>query len=225
MRKEALMPDFKLKVTGLSKYFGELAAVDDASFELGENATMVISGPSGSGKTTLLRLLAGLEIPDSGEIVINGETVGSPGKQEAPHRRGMGFVFQTAALWPHLTVAGNILFGLADRQKAEKEERLQELLQRTGLEGLDKRYPDQLSGGQARRVALARALAPEPDCLLMDEPLTNVDSDLKATLLEFVKTERERIKAALIYVTHDQSEAEFLDGHKMIMDKGRLFRG
>ena len=216
------MTEFFLTVNRVSKFYGDVRAVDRASLEIGEGSTLVIQGASGSGKTTLLRLIAGLELPDDGEISINGEGANGPGRSLPPHMRKMGFVFQAPALWPHLTVADNILFGLAGRPRRENRQRMEELLERTGLAGLQKRYPDQLSGGQARRVSLARALAPEPSCLLMDEPLTNLDDDLKDKMLSLIKEELSRLGSAMIYVTHDSSEASALSKWVIFMERGRL---
>jgi ABC-type Fe3+/spermidine/putrescine transport system ATPase subunit len=210
------MTDYLLSARKISKSFGSVRAVNTVSLDLDAGSTLVIRGASGSGKTTLLRLLAGLELPDEGEIWINGR----PGGSLPPHRRGMGFVFQSPALWPHLTVAGNILFGLAGRPRREARQRLEQLLERTGLAGLGKRYPDQLSGGQARRVALARALAPRPRCLLMDEPLTNLDGELKEKMLAFIQEETAGAGSSLIYVTHDDAEACQLGDRVVVMAEG-----
>ena len=162
-----------IEVRDLGKSFGNVRALNHLGFNVPDSDAVVILGPSGSGKTTLLRLVAGLEIPDHGEIFIDGELASEPGRVLSPHQRGIGFVFQAPALWPHMTVAKNILFGLNGMPKQEASNRLDELLVQTGLTGLEQRYPSQLSSGQARRVALARTLAPKPRCLLMDEPLTN----------------------------------------------------
>ena len=211
-----------LSIRGLSKFFGETRAVDAASFELAPGATLVIRGSSGGGKTTLLRLLAGLELPDAGEMYIHGALASRPGWVLSPYRRGMGFVFQTPALWPHLTVAGNILFGLTDLPRAERQLRLKKVLESVGLPGFEQRYPDQLSGGQARRVALARTLAPRPPCLLMDEPLVNLDEALKTEMLELIIALVARNGTALVYVTHDAAEAEQIGGRVLTMEQGRL---
>jgi ABC-type Fe3+/spermidine/putrescine transport system ATPase subunit len=212
------MTGYLLSARAISKSFGTVRAVNSVSLDLVAGSTLVVRGASGSGKTTLLRLLAGLELPDEGEIWIEG----SPGGSLPPYRRGMGFVFQSPALWPHLTVAGNILFGMAGRPRREARQRLGELLERTGLTGLEKRYPDQLSGGQARRVALARALAPRPRCLLMDEPLTNLDGELKEKMLALIKEETAFAGSSLIYVTHDDAEAYQLGIRVVVMAEGSL---
>jgi len=209
-------------VDQLTKSYRDVKAVDGVSFEAPRPGSLAILGPSGSGKTTLLRLIAGLEIPDAGEIHINGELVSQPGWAAAPYKRGLGLVFQTSALWPHMTVAQNILFGLHGRPKEEARGRLSELLEQTSLGGLERRYPHEISGGEARRVALARTLAPRPRCLLLDEPLTNVDPDLKRKLLSLIQEEVRQTEACLIYVTHDSSEAGQISGRVLLLKDGCL---
>lgn len=212
-----------IRVQDLAKKFGEVIAVDNISFEVKEGDSLVIVGPSGSGKTTLLRLLAGLDLPDAGEIFINGTLMSQSGRAVPPHQRGIGFMFQTGALWPHMTVAQNILFGLHKLSGSAAAERLTELLEQTDLQGLEKRYPAELSGGQIRRVSLARTLAPKPKILLLDEPLTNVDPDLKLSLLHLVKESIAKEKSTLLFVTHDHAEgSEIAEGNLMEMINGRL---
>jgi iron(III) transport system ATP-binding protein len=196
-----------IALRGVSKKYGKINAVDQISLDVPNEGSLAIIGPSGSGKTTLLRLIAGLEVPDDGEILINGELMSAPGWAVPPHLRGIGFMFQTSSLWPHMTVAQNIMFGLHRLPIIEGQRRLQELLMRTSIGKLAHRYPHELSGGEARRVALARALAPAPACLLLDEPLTNLDPDLKRQMLSLILEQVERSKACLVYVTHDESEA------------------
>lgn len=212
-----------IRVKNLVKHFGKVIAVDDVTFELQEGHSLAIFGPSGSGKTTLLRLIAGLDLPDEGEVFIDGTLMSQPGGAIPPHRRRIGFMFQTAALWPHMTVAENILFGLHELSKPAATERLAELLARTDLAGFEQRYPAELSGGETRRVALARTLAPNPKILLMDEPLTNIDPDLKASLLSLVKKTVAKGRATLIYVTHDYDEGAQIAGENVReIVKGRL---
>lgn len=212
-----------ISIRDLTKSFGEVKAVDHVSFEIQEGESLAIFGPSGSGKTTLLRLIAGLELPDEGEIYINGALMSRGGQAVPPHQRGIGFMFQTAALWPHMTIAENILFGLHNLTKDAAFQRLDEILERVELQGLERRYPAQLSGGQSRRVALARTLAPKPKVLLMDEPLTNVDPDLKASLLRLVKETASVEGTTLLYVTHDNTEAnEIAKGKLLEMVNGRI---
>ena len=211
-----------IEVRELSKSFGDVRVLDHVTFNVPASDSLVILGPSGSGKTTLLRLIAGLEIPDQGEIFINGEPASEPGRVLSPYRRGIGFVFQTPALWPHMTVAKNILFGLNGMLKRDASNRLDELLVQTGLTGLKHRYPSQLSSGQARRVALARTLAPKPRCLLMDEPLTNLDPDLKGQLLAMIKKNVGQERTCLLYVTHDAEEARGISERVLVLQNGRL---
>jgi iron(III) transport system ATP-binding protein len=212
-----------IRVNNLVKRFGEVIAVDGVTIALQEGSSLAIFGPSGSGKTTLLRLIAGLDLPDEGKIYLNGTLMSEPGGAVDPHQRGIGFAFQTPALWPHMNVADNILFGLHGLSKPASRERLGEMLSRTDLEGLEGRYPAELSGGQSRRVALARTLAPAPRILLLDEPLTNVDPDLKASLLKLIIETVNQEKMTLLYVTHDHREAVEIAGSSLMeMKAGRL---
>ncbi len=206
----------------VSKSFGDVTAVNKVSLEVPAAGSLVILGPSGSGKTTLLRLIAGLEIPDEGEIYIDGKLASKSGWVKEPHLRGLGFVFQSSALWPHMTVAQNIMFGLYGSPSTEARRRLHELLQDMSLTELEHRYPHQISGGEARRVTLARTLAPKPKVLLLDEPLTNLDTDLKQNILTVFKRAVTQFQATIIYVTHDYKEAETISDHILIMNNGCL---
>ena len=211
-----------IEVNQVTKSYGDVKAVDTVSLEIGVSESIVILGPSGSGKTTLLRLIAGLEMPDGGEICIAGELASKVGWATAPHQRGIGFVFQTSALWPHMTVAQNVMFGLYGVPKNKARSRLQELLESTSLTGLERRYPHQLSGGEARRVAIARTLAPQPKCLLMDEPLINMNMELKDKLLSLIKQEVIQTKACMIYVTHDAEEAKQISQQVLMFRNGNF---
>lgn len=211
-----------IEVRAVVKRFGPVTAVDHASLALERGASLAILGASGCGKTTLLRLIAGLELPDRGEVLMDGRVVSRLGWGDAPHRRDIGFVFQQPALWPHMTVAGNVRFGLHGLPRQQAAARLVRALEDGGLVGLEERYPAQLSGGQARRVALARAIAPRPAWLLMDEPLTNLDRAAKAEMLELIVTVTAESGAGLIYVTHDEDEAHLLAGRVLRMTEGRL---
>jgi len=192
----------------LSKIIGTEKVFEKFSFEVNESTQLVVLGVSGSGKTTLLRLIAGLETPDAGEILFDGESVSRPEWVLPPHRRQIGMVFQSPSLWPHMTVAENINYGLSNVSKAAATQRTLDLLGGLGLDGFSKRYPHELSGGEARRVALGRALAPGSKLLLMDEPLTNLNLELKEQILAVIKTHLEHYKPTLIYVTHDPQEAK-----------------
>jgi ABC-type Fe3+/spermidine/putrescine transport system ATPase subunit len=183
---------------------------------------MVILGPSGSGKTTLLRLIAGLEMPDRGKIYINGLLANRINWILSPHKRGIGFVFQSPALWPHMTVAQNILFGLQNLTRSDAHKQLMYLLERASLKNLTKRYPDELSGGEARRVSILRSLAPRPQVLLMDEPLIHMDEELSQDMLSFIQDEVSKSGASLLYVTHNPREAKQISGRMFYLRKGRL---
>ena len=211
-----------IEVKVLTKKFDHASAVDRVSFKIETPGITVIMGPSGCGKTTLLRLLAGLEMPDEGEVFLSDHLVSRRGWLVPPHLRNIGFVFQSPALWPHMTVRENILFGLANIDKKERKERLKDILKETDIEGLENRYPDEISGGQARRVALARSIVVKPRYLLMDEPLTNVNAELKDRLLYFIKEKVSQTTDYLLYVTHDAREAERISEHILVMDNGRL---
>ncbi len=206
----------------VTKSFSGIKAIDNVSLDIAPSGSIVIEGPSGSGKTTLLRLISGLDMPDSGEIYIDGVLVSKNGFIVEPHKRKLGFVFQTPALWPHMTVAQNILFGMYGKPKSEIYHRLHELLNATLLSDMEHRYPHQLSGGEARRVSLIRTLAPQPKYLLMDEPLINLDPDLKNKMLSLIKDEVAQTNACLIYVTHDIDEALKISACIVRLRNGRL---
>jgi len=211
-------------VSNLTKRFGTTTAVDDVSFSVAEGAFVALLGPSGSGKTTVLRMLAGLERPDEGRIAVHGRPVFG-GRREVPaEERDIGMVFQDYALWPHMTVAQNIAFGLRLRRftRRDRDARVAEALSLVHLDGLDARFPDQLSGGQQQRVAIARALATRPRLLLLDEPLSNLD----AALREEMRVELVRLLKAqgitAIYVTHDRIEALAMADQIVVMRDGRV---
>ena len=203
-----------IRVSGVSKRYGESAALRNISLTAGEDQPLVVCGPSGSGKTTLLRIIAGLETPDAGEVEIDG----TPGRFLAPHLRDIGFVFQRSALWPHLTVAQNILFGVNGLPSAQKRRLAAELLERSGLSGMERRYPHQLSGGEARRVAILRALAPRPRHLLLDEPFTSLDADSKGAMLGLILERAGETRATVILVTHDLREAASVGGRRVELE-------
>ena len=217
-----------LKLTELTKRFGDRAVVDRASLDAGEGEIVALLGASGCGKTTLLRLIAGLETPDEGEVWIAGERVAAGGRNLVPaRRRGIGFVFQDLALWPHLTVAGNLDFVLASAgiAKRERVERIAEILRLTRIETHSDEYPANLSGGEQQRAALARALVGRPRLLLLDEPFSSVDADLKSELLdELVRVQRE-LAITTVFVTHDRAEAKVLAHRVVLMAKGRIEAG
>jgi len=213
-----------IELNDISKTFDSHRAVDRVSLTIPDHAKVVLLGPSGSGKTTLLRLIAGLEIPDTGTITMDGRLMSSPDTLVPPSERSIGFVFQSGALWPHMTVADNIRFALGDLTPAEQQQRSRALMERMGILTLAGRYPDQISGGEARRVALARALAPQPATLLFDEPLTNLDRALREDLLLLIIESVREAGSRMLYVTHDEYEAERIDGTIIRFDKGTICR-
>ncbi len=210
----------EVKLVGVSKSFGSTIAVDNVSLEVNKGEFFTLLGPSGCGKTTTLRMIAGFEKPDKGSIYI-GEVIVN---DLPPERRNIGFVFQNYALFPHMTVFENIAFPLKLKKYSEGEVRrkVKELLSLVKLEGFENRYPRQLSGGQQQRVALARALAREPDVLLLDEPLSNLDALLRIELRRELKNIQRKTGVTAIYVTHDQDEAFSLSDRIAVMNRGRI---
>jgi sulfate transport system ATP-binding protein len=209
-----------IEVHNVTKRFGAFTALDDVSVTVPEGALMALLGPSGGGKSTLLRIIAGLETPDDGSVSIGGQDL-----TQAPARtRGVGFVFQHYAPFKHMTVYDNVAFGLTVRRapKREVKERVEELLGLVRLDGLAKRYPSQLSGGQLQRMALARALAPRPEVLLLDEPFGALDVQVRGELREWLRRLHEEIHVTTIFVTHDQEEAMDVAGQIVVMNGGHV---
>ena len=204
----------------INKHFGNFKASDDVSFGIEKGKLIGLLGPSGSGKTTILRMIAGLETPDNGDIIIDGKVINNV----PASKRGIGFVFQSYALFRYMTVFENIAFGLRVLKKSEKEikERVAELDKLIGLEGLENRYPSQLSGGQRQRVAFARALAPNPQLLLLDEPFAAIDAKVRQELRHWLKEMIAKLGVTSIFVTHDQDEAIEVADEIIIMNKGRI---
>jgi iron(III) transport system ATP-binding protein len=209
-----------IRCTNLSKKFGGVHAVEGVNLSLREGHFLALLGPSGCGKTTTLRLLAGFEVPDNGEIMIGEQRVSGSGVFVPPEQRSVGMVFQEYALFPHLTVADNIAYGLP--KGANKKERVQEVLELVGLTEMTKRMPYELSGGQQQRVALARALAPKPHLVLLDEPFSNLDAGLRAQVRAEVRQILRQARATAIFVTHDQEEALSLADEVAVMIGGRI---
>jgi sulfate transport system ATP-binding protein len=209
-----------IEVRGLKKKFGDFQAVSDVNFEIEKGQLIGLLGPSGGGKTSILRMLAGLESVDEGDILFHGKRV----NELPPQERGIGFVFQNYALFKHMTVTDNIAFGLEVKKwpKPKIKERVAELVELTGLAGFEKRYPHQLSGGQRQRVAFARALAPEPQLLLLDEPFAAIDAKIRHELRSWLREMIDRLGITSIFVTHDQDEAIEVADQIMIINKGRL---
>jgi len=195
-----------IEVREVSKRFGGAVALDRVSLSLEPGTVLGLVGHSGSGKTTLLRAIAGLLAPDSGAVAIDGVTVNDPAPLVPPRLRGVSMVFQSPALWPHMTVEENIRFTLEGLSRVEQDHRIRRLLSASGLNDLGARYPGQLSGGEARRVSVLRALAPGKPYVLMDEPLVNMDPELKAEIHALIRAET--AGKGVLYVTHDASELE-----------------
>lgn len=207
-------------VENVSKNFGSFKAVEDVNLEIKSGSLVALLGPSGSGKSTLLRLISGLEMPDSGKILLTGKDATNQSVQE----RNIGFVFQHYALFKHLTVRKNVAFGLELRKapKAKIKNRVEQLLELVQLSGLGDRYPSQLSGGQRQRVALARALAVEPNVLLLDEPFGALDAKVRKDLRAWLRRLHDEVHVTTVFVTHDQEEAMEVSDEIVVMNKGRV---
>ena len=215
-----------VKLEGLVKYFGEVTAVDDVSLTINKGEVVTLLGPSGCGKTTTLNMIAGFERPDAGNIYVGERLISSVAKRVfvPPHRRNLGMVFQSYGLWPHLTVARNVGFGLEMHgiARTELQQRINEALRLVRLDDFGDRYPSQLSGGQQQRVAFARAIAYQPDVLLLDEPLSNLDAALREEMrLELMELQAKTGHTA-IFVTHDQVEAMVMSDRVVVMNEGRI---
>ena len=211
-----------LELDGVTREFGPEAAVEDFSLTVRKGELLTLLGPSGCGKTTTLRLIAGLDEPTAGTVSVAGETVAGDGTSVAPEDRDIGLVFQDFALFPHLTVAENIGFGIDDWPAAERADRVDELLELVEMTDHREKSPSQLSGGQQQRVALARSLAPEPAIILLDEPFSNLDVRLRVEMREEVRDILKRTGVTAISVTHDQEEALSISDRVAIVNDGRL---
>jgi len=215
-----------IKISDLNKTFGKVAALDHVNLTVEAGDFVVLLGPSGCGKTTLLRCIAGLEMPDQGEILIGEQLVysGKRGIAVAPAKRNVGMVFQSYALWPHMSVYDNIGFGLTLQKMSQKEvrKRVDHVLTDLGMEGLGNRYPSELSGGQQQRVAVSRLLATKPPVFLMDEPLSNLDARLRLDMRSELKRLHHDTGVTTIYVTHDQTEAMTMASCVVVIKEGRI---
>lgn len=213
-----------LRVTNLTKRFvnGSSPVVDRANFTVNPNEILAILGPSGCGKTTTLRLIAGFERVDEGSIQLKGQTLGCPYTHTAPEKRGIGFVFQDYALFPHLNVLKNVMFGLRHLDRREREKQALDMLALIGMKEYAQRYPHELSGGQQQRVALARALAPRPEIILLDEPFSNLDAVLRQSTRNEVRSILKKAGMSAILVTHDQEEALSVADRIAVMHNGQI---
>ncbi|MCC7346819.1 MAG: ABC transporter ATP-binding protein [Variibacter sp.] len=216
-----------IRLDGLGKDYGPVAAVRDVALSIAPGEFVTLLGPSGSGKTTTLRMIAGLERPDHGSIAIGERVVSAPGSFVPTHRRNLGMVFQSYAVWPHKSVHDNVAFPLDQRgvSREDQRRRVREVLDLVGLGELGGRYPSQLSGGQQQRVSLARALVAEPEVLLFDEPLSNLDAQLRESMRALIRDVHRRLGITAVYVTHDQIEAMVLSDRVFVMNQGRLVQG
>src|SRR5246500_3270112 len=205
---------------GVNKRYGDFTALDDVDFTVPSGSLTALLGPSGSGKSTLLRAIAGLDLPDTGTVTINGRDV----TRVPPQRRGIGFVFQHYAAFKHMSVRDNVAFGLKIRRKskAEVKQRVDELLETVGLSGFQNRYPGQLSGGQRQRMALARALAVDPQVLLLDEPFGALDAKVREDLRGWLRRLHDEVHVTTVLVTHDQQEALDVADRIAVLNKGRI---
>ena len=209
-----------IEIRNVTKRFGSFLALDDVSLEIPDGSLTAVLGPSGSGKSTLLRIVAGLERPDAGEILLSGENATGL----SPQRRDVGFVFQHYAAFKHMTVRDNVAFALTIRKRPKQEirDRVEELLELVQLQGFADRYPSRLSGGQRQRMALARALAAKPRVLLLDEPFGALDARVRAELRDWLRRLHEEVHVTTVFVTHDQEEAMEVADRVVVMNKGKV---
>lgn len=218
----------EVRFLNVGKDFGSTKVVEDFNFEIKDGEFIAFLGPSGCGKTTCLRMVAGLEKNTSGEITIGGKTVSDveAGVFVSPEKRNVGMVFQSYAVWPHMDVFANVAFPLKVKRmaKGEIQDKVSEILKTVELEGLEKRMPNQLSGGQQQRVALARGLVAQPNVLLLDEPLSNLDAKLREKMRFDIRRIQQRFKMTVIYVTHDQIEATEMSDRMLIMSRGKAIQ-
>nr|WP_246523275.1 ABC transporter ATP-binding protein [Neoroseomonas eburnea] len=211
-------------LSGLTKAYGPLAVVDKVDLTLGEGEFVSLLGPSGCGKTTTLRMIAGFVDPTAGSISVDGTVLSAPGAVVPPERRGMSMIFQSYAIWPNMTVEENVAFGLQLRKlpREEVKHRVAEMLAVVKLDKLAHRYPAELSGGQQQRVALARAIVVKPSVLLLDEPLSNLDANLREEMRFEIRRLHDEFRITTVYVTHDQAEAMATSDRIAVMNAGRI---
>jgi iron(III) transport system ATP-binding protein len=214
----------RIELRNVQKRWAGATAVERIDLAIDDGAFVAVLGPSGCGKTTTLRMIAGLVTPDEGEIRVDGKVISSTRAVVPPERRGMSMIFQSYAVWPHMTVRENVGYGLKAKAlpAEEKRKRTDALLAATKLDGLAERYPAEISGGQQQRVALARALAPKPDILLLDEPLSNLDANLRGEMRFEIRRLHQEFRYTSVYVTHDQVEAMTMADRIVVMNAGRI---
>jgi iron(III) transport system ATP-binding protein len=213
-----------VRIRGLHKRYGNVAAVDGLDLDVMPGELVALLGPSGCGKTTTLRVVAGFLKPDAGEVWVGDRCLSSPATVIPPERRRMGMIFQSYALWPHMTVAQNVGYGLRFNgvARGERDGKVTEMLRVVQLAGYEQRYPGELSGGQQQRVAVARALVVEPEILLLDEPLSNLDASLREEMRFEIRRLHETFGITTLYVTHDQGEAMVISDRVAVLDQGRV---
>jgi iron(III) transport system ATP-binding protein len=218
------MTTSRLALRGIGRRFGSHTAVDNVSIDLAAGEFLSLLGPSGCGKTTTLRMIAGFIKPTEGTIEMNGEVLSSPATSRPPERRNMSMIFQSYAIWPHMTVEQNVAFGLSLRKMSSSvaREKVARMLEIVKLAHLAGRYPAELSGGQQQRVALARAMVIEPGVLLLDEPLSNLDAGLREEMRLEIRRLHDEFKITTVYVTHDQAEAMVTSDRVAVMNQGRV---
>ncbi|MDJ1430534.1 ABC transporter ATP-binding protein [Halostagnicola sp. A-GB9-2] len=220
--REPTTTETVLELDGIAKQYASEEVITDLSLSVRDGEILTLLGPSGCGKTTTLRLIAGLEKPNDGAVRLNGEAVAGNGQFVPPEHRGVGVVFQEFALFPHMTARENIAFGLQEWAEEERDARVASLLELVGLESHGDHQPEELSGGQQQRIALARSLAPEPEMLLLDEPFSNLDVDLRVEMREEVRQIIKEAGVTAVSVTHDQEEALSISDRVAVMNDGDI---
>ncbi len=212
-----------IELENISFSYPDKKVLDGFSLSLNQGEISCLLGSSGCGKTTILRLIAGLEVPGKGRVVLNDIVLSEDGKNIVPpHKRNVGFIFQDLALWPHFTVYKNIAFGLEERKVPDTKERVRKMLDHFSIADLAGKYPHQLSGGQKQLVAISRSLVLEPDVLLMDEPLSNLDVTLNRKILQHIKDLKTSFNVTIIYVTHDHREAFAIANNVVVLNNGKI---
>ncbi len=212
-----------IELNNISFSYGSKSVLNDFSLSVDRGEITCLLGSSGCGKTTILRIIAGLEVPDTGTVKMNGQTLSTGEKLTVPpDKRNVGFIFQDLALWPHFTVYKNVAFGLQEQKRADVKEKVSKMLDYFGISELAKKYPHQLSGGQKQLVAIARSLVMDPQILLMDEPLSNLDVHLKKKILDHIKRLKTNFNITIVYVTHDHREAFAIADNVVVLNGGKI---